>query len=379
MTSELETEIRAAAAAACFPEPEIDDQRLRREDEQDFLARSTRDFAIEMRHFLNANLRLLPSGVEQPMCRALHGVNFRPSFFELVVVRTVQVLGARELSYEAEAQTGSHPDLRATFDDGVLVVDATAPEFDAEIVRTHETHQPLIDIIEELIPVGWTFFVERLPRIGPNDSQREFKSALRAAFATLPASSGGIAPLSFPLVAEHPQGEIRLVLGARPADWERAHSGGPASAAWGDTDGRVERALRRKRSQLRGGDAPALIAIAGGMSETVEDFDIALFGRTWERHDESRRVVETGFDPSGIWGRLQGGESVLAGALVFCHWQWTLGDDAVLYVNPRFGGTLPRALDVLQRREFRDGSIASTAARSSGFFPILRGVAGLRP
>lgn len=378
MTSELETESRPAAAEGCFPEPATDDQRIRREDEQAFLARSTRDVAIEMRRFLNANLRLLPSEVGRALCRALHGVYFRPSFFELVVARTVQVLGARALSYEAEAQTGSHPDLRATFADGALIVDATVPEFDAEIAKTHAAHQPLIDIIEELIPAGWTFFVERVPRIGPTDSQREFKSALRAAFATLPASSEGIAPLSYPLVAAHPQGEIRLLLGARPAHWERAYSGGPASAAWGDTDSRVEKALRRKRSQLRGGDAPALIAIAGGMGERIEDFDIALFGRTWERQDRGR-VVETGFRPSGIWGKLQGGESVLAGVLVFCHWQWTLGDDPVLYVNPRFGGSLPRALEVLHRREFREGSIASTAAKAAGLFPLLRGAAGLAP
>ncbi len=379
MTPELETESRPAAAAGCFPEPEIDDRTIRRGEEMvAFLGRSTLDHAVELRRFTNANLRLLAPDVAHAMCKALHGEYFRPSLFELVVARTLQIAGARELSYEAEAKTGSRPDLRATYHDGALIVDATVPEFDAEIVKTHQAHQPLIDVIEDLIPAGWTFFVERLPRIGPNDSQREFKSALRAEFARLPASSEGIAPLSYALVAEHAQGEIRLLLGARPADWERAYGGGPASAAFGNTDARVERALRRKRSQLRGGDAPAIVAIAGGMGESIEDFDTALFGRTWARQDEHRRVVETGFYPSGIWGKLQGGVSVLAGVLVFCHWQWTVGDDPVLYVNPRYRGTLPRAIEVLHRREVREGAIAATAARSTGFFPLLRGAAGLR-
>lgn len=379
MTSELETESRPAAAAGCFfPEPEIDDQSIRRgEDMLAFLGRSTLHHAVELRRFTNANLRLLPPDVSHALCKALHGEYFRPSLFELVVARTLQVVGARELSYEAEAQTGSRPDLRATFEDGTLIVDATVPEFDAEIVKTHEAQQPLIDVIEDLIPAGWTFFVERLPRIGPSDSQREFKTALRAEFAKLPGSSETIAPMSYAIAAEHPQGEIRLLLGARPAEWERAYVGGPASAAWGDTDSRVEKALRRKRSQLRGGDAPALVAIAGGMGESIEDFDIALFGRTVDRLDEHGRHVETRFDPSGIWGKLRGGESVLAGILVFCQWQWTVGDDPVLYVNPRYGGSLPHALEVLQRREFREGSTAWTAARSSGFFSILRGAAGL--
>jgi hypothetical protein len=69
---------------------------------------------------------------------------------------------------------------------------------------------------------------------------------------------------------------------------------------------------------------------------------------------------------------------VLAAVLVFCHWQWTLGDDPVLYVNPRYGGSLPRALEVLHRRELREGALAATAARSSGFFPLFRGAAVLR-
>jgi hypothetical protein len=298
MTPELETESRPAAATLCFPEPETDDQSVRRgEDMLAFLGRSTLDHAVELRLFANTNLRLLPPDVARALCKALHGEYFRPSLFELVVARTLQVIGARELIYEAEAQTGRHPDLRATFDDGALIVDATVPEFDADIVKANAAHQPLIQIIEDLIPAGWTFFVEHLPRIGPNDPQREFKAALRAEFAKLPASSEGIAPLSYALVAQHPQGEIRLLLGARPADWQHAYAGGPASAAWGDTDARVGKALRRKRSQLRGGDAPAVVAIAGGMGESIEDIDIALFGRTFERQDEQRRVIETGFDP----------------------------------------------------------------------------------
>ncbi len=380
MTSELETKPRPAATVECFPEPETDDQTIGSgEDMKTFLARSTMDHAVELRRFINGNLRVLPDHVGHALCAALHGENFRPSLFELVVARMLQVVGTSELNYEAATASGRQPDLRATFDDGRIIIDATVPEFDAEILKAHETNQRLIDIIEALIPAGWTFFVERLPSIGPSDSQREFKNALVAMFAKLPTSSEGYAPLSYESVGEHPQGEIRLLLGERAAHWQRAYGGGPASTAFGDTDARVGKALRRKRSQLRGADMPALIAIAGGMGESLEDIDIALFGRTWERHDETRTPVEFGFDPSGVWGKLRGGESVLAGVLVFCHWQWTIGDDPVLYVNPRFEGSLPRALEVFHRRELRAGAIAATPARSTGFFPILRGAAGLRP
>jgi len=381
-----ETESRSAAEAGCFPEPTIADESIRRgEDEQAFLARSTGAFAVEMRRFVNGNLRLLPLDVAVPLCKALHGEKFRPSYFELVVARTLQVIGARELAYELEAQTGSHPDLRATYDDGVLVVDATVPDFDAEIVKDQQGYEPLIDVIENLTPAGWTFFVDSLPCIGPNDSRKGFKDAIKAEFAKIAElqppdeTISSLSPLALEIRAEHPQGEIQLRLGGRPADRERAYGGGPTSLTYGDTDARVEKALRRKRAQLRGGDAPAIVAIAGGMGESIEDFDIALFGRTFERLDEHRRVVETGLSPAGIWGKLQGGESVLAGVLVFCRWRWTLGDDTVLYVNPRYRGSLPRALEVVQRRELRRGSIASTTARASGIFPLLRAAAGLAP
>lgn len=49
------------------------------------------------------------------------------------------------------------------------------------------------------------------------------------------------------------------------------------------------------------------------------------------------RVVKTGFNPSGVWGRLRGDETVVAGILVFCRWQWTVGDDPVLYANRATG------------------------------------------
>jgi len=329
-----------------------------------FLARSSMPHALELRGFINANLGQLPTEAAAQMCRALHGPTFRPALFELVVARTLQLLEAGSLTYQRESVTGRRPDLEATFDDGRVVVDATVPDFDASIVEDQATSAPLIDIVETEIPAGWTFFVELLPRIGPNESRREFKTALRAAFAKLPASSDGIAPLSYLVVAEHPQGEIRLRLGARPRDTERAYGGGPASVAYGNTDARVEKALRRKRSQLRGGDAPALVAIAGGMGEGIEDFDMALFGSTWERQDGQGRVVETGFHPTGIWGKLRGGDSVLAGVLAYCHWQWSIGTDPVLYLNPRFEGRLPLALRALHVRWLLNHGIESTPATS---------------
>jgi len=138
MTSELETKPRPAATVECFPEPETDDQTIGSgEDMKTFLARSTMDHAVELRRFINGNLRVLPDHVGHALCAALHGENFRPSLFELVVARMLQVVGTSELNYEAATASGRQPDLRATFDDGRIIIDATVPEFDAEILKAH--------------------------------------------------------------------------------------------------------------------------------------------------------------------------------------------------------------------------------------------------
>lgn len=170
--------------------------------------------------------------------------------------------------------------------------------------------------------------------------------------------------------AEHPQGRIELVL-VGGWDDDRAWLMGPTSGGWGEADARVRKALSRKRSQLRGVGLPVLVAMAGGLSENLDDFDIALFGRTVGRVTD-RGEVSAGFDPSGEWGRSDVDTPIVAGVLAFCHLQYTLGDDPVLYLHPRFTGTLPRALDVLERRSLDASGVRVRPARFRRLFEQLR-------
>lgn len=70
-----------------------DDTYLRRgEPITDWLKRATVPRAKECRRFLNENLSSLPRGHQRVLYRALHD-RWHSAFFELIVARTLQVLG----------------------------------------------------------------------------------------------------------------------------------------------------------------------------------------------------------------------------------------------------------------------------------------------
>ena len=121
----------------CFPEPEREDLERGRPGEffDSWLRRSTMPFALELRAFLNGNLTLLPSEMAIALCKSMSATKFRSTCFELIVARTLSIIGSRELHYERKTTTGRRPDLTASFRDGALAVDATTPEFDREIVE----------------------------------------------------------------------------------------------------------------------------------------------------------------------------------------------------------------------------------------------------
>lgn len=329
-------------------------------------------FANELRMFLNANLALLPPEIAASLCRSMRGFQFRPTVFELVVARMLAILGARELHYERGAGPGGRPDLAAVFVDGEIVVDATAPEFDAEIAEDQRQYEPLIEMMRSVVHEPWGFWIENLPRVGANESKGDFKRAIQSQVAVLTDVAEDTIVLRTPY---HDEEEIRIRWMRRDGGWgQDKHLAGPTSGAYGDTERVVAATLHRKRSQLRDqpvGAAP-IVAIAGGIGDAREDFDIAFFGRT-----AGATVI-----PSGEWGRpkLETEQSVIAAALIFRRWEWTIGYDPILYVNPRFdGAALPHALMTFERREFRDGQIVGYPPSSAGLFSLLRAAAGLDP
>jgi hypothetical protein len=93
------------------------------------------------------------------------------------------------------------------------------------------------------------------------------------------------------------------------------------------------------------------LALSGGL----DDFDRALFGRTYERLGYFRETVEIGFDGDGLFAKKRPERPTYAGVLAFTNVGWRGVPDPVLYLHTRFDGNLPQALDRLEQRTYTEG------------------------
>src|SRR5690349_20410370 len=144
-----------------------------REHSLDWLARSTLPRAREARRFLNQDLQMIPTDAQMPLFRALWN-RWDSAFFELIVIRTLQELGA-EVQIEVANAEGKRPDILARFSDTAITVEAKAPNYHADAAEELKAKIPMLDFIEANMPDGWYVGVSELPRLGANDSLREFK------------------------------------------------------------------------------------------------------------------------------------------------------------------------------------------------------------
>jgi hypothetical protein len=88
-----------------------------------------------------------------------------------------------------------------------------------------------------------------------------------------------------------------------------------------------------------------LLAIqASGVSCEWEDFDRALFGRGYDRYDQRRRFVGSGFVPDGMFTENRETTPTFAGVLAFLTVDFHACTAPVLYRHPRFSGRLPEAM-----------------------------------
>ncbi len=333
-----------------FSEPKYADEvpSDRGESTLDWLGRCTNWKAKECRRFLNESLNELPSeSVTSFFQNAGH--RWRSCFFELVVARTLQKLGAT-ISVELPNQEGRRPDFKAEFSDDSIIVEAISPVFNATVGEETKRQKPLLEIVEAMVPAGWKCGVWELPNIGLQDSKREFKAALGSAFSDLPDGDG-----PFDICAEVSNGEIRLLLvrGERKSKLSIIE---PIQAVFNNSEERIKYALTTKKRQVRASKEPVLLAIdAPDLFCDFEDFDYALFGRTFEQVDHHGRTLETGFDPDGIFAIPRKEEPTYAGVLAFIGVGFLKCPNPVLYKHPRFSGTLPNSLNVLETRSYNAG------------------------
>jgi hypothetical protein len=355
--------------STCFPDPEADDptDAVEGESRGSWLGRSTSLWATQFRAFYNRNLAALPLPIAERLCSELHVDRSKAKHFELVVGRFLQVLGATELEYEIEGSEGSRVDWRAHFDDGAISVEATQPLVNAVVGETTRARRAAEAMAIREAPPGWLVWVRHVPAIGPNESLQPLRRLLRDSYRSVPpATPGGMFTIEARLEGERLQ--ITLI-GSReptaPARW----GGGGAVAFRDDTSEVVANAIEGKRRQARGAAKPVLVALCTdgwGISE-VEQFDSALLGRMgWSESGAFR------FDPVGAFRPVPTGkEPTFAGALIFANLAMVGGPDPILYLHPRFRGTLPAAITGLRQRYAKNDAIQEVDGIRAGLLATL--------
>lgn len=154
------------------------------------------------------------------------------------------------------------------------------------------------------------------------------------------------------LVAEFPQGTLHLHLSPTGKEHKRLGLEAPISLV-DDTEQRIRHIVAKARKQVRASASPVLLAIhASGFCSDLEDFDHALYGRSFEQLDRGHRVVATGFRADGEFSNKRNKPPTYAGVLAFLEMNFHCCSSPILYLHPRFQGVLPKSLMNLGQRRF---------------------------
>lgn len=339
-----------------FPEPPAVDDTFGRRGESliSWIGRATVPRARETRRFFNENLAFLPEDFQRYLHHTLNQEQqFQSTLFELVVARTLQILGAT-IEAEPESAAGTRIDFEARFPDGALSVEAIAPVFMGHLGDTMRDRNPLLDIIQDLVPEGWTAWVSEVPGIGPADSKRDFKTAVETMLRDIPPPTDDAGMRTYS--REIDAGTITIEL--YPKRTEGSSIGVEPSLTWLGSDGveRIRHAVKVKRRQARNAELPTLLAIGvpAGIARTdLEDFDRALYGERIVIMGMNRQIVAEEFRTTGIFAQDRQKPSTYAGVLAFPLVAVNRVDDPVLYHHPRFDGTLPGSLLTLEQHSLR--------------------------
>ena len=353
-----------ASPKTWLPEPLTKDDSPARDNETwfDWLSRCTSLKGRESRRFLNHNINALPSDWQPRLFEHMRTREWHSVFFEMVVGRTLQVLGA-SIAVEVQVKdTNKQPDFIATFADATVTVEATVPELNRFAGKQMSANEDLVRIIESLTPDDWSVEVWRLPPLGPNESKREFKTMIRQIFAGVPPASSFNDPSRRIEVDPFLNGELSLTL--RPGRrGKRAASVRGVAAGPDDAEQRIAAAVTNKKRQVRKANTPVILAISTSPFGDLEDYDQALYGLTFEEVDSSGKQIQTGFKPTGLFGQVRSQPPSIAGVLAYRNVGFLKVVDPVLYLHPRFTGTLPAPLLQLEVRSLNANGVVVEPAK----------------
>ena len=336
-----------------FPRPERPDPTIARTGEGtvSWLGRSTLSLADDCRSFLNRNLSVLPEDCRDGIFKHLrHEQHFRDGFFELVVARTLQELGA-DIECEPENPVDrSRVDYVATFPDGTVFVEAVSPLLDKELGAVLTREAPLTQLIRDSVPPGWAADVRELPNVGPDESKRHIKAFLRRGMNIPPPSTDDD---EVEIRESFEQGDLRLILFPQSRHGLSENTKlaiGNAITYFPNDHDPLRGAVQRKYRQLSNLDGTCLVAL--NMFSTTanrDDLDRVLFGTSETQFDRYRNEVRRYRKHDGLFtGGV--GEPTISGVLAFPEVGFLRCADPILWVHPRFEGAFPRALNDLESR-----------------------------
>jgi len=257
------------------------------------------------------------------------------------------------------------------FPDHEVGVEATSPLFDREMGGPAQNYAPLIGVVEELVPSGWAVAIGSLPGLGPSDSKKLFKSAVKQMLNVPPPLPG---EGEREVRREVPEGEIQLTLFSKAAHGlsEETRIVWEAPMTTIDDSKRVIRdAVEGKRRQSRNVPVPVLVAVdAKGIVARLEDFDMALFGHSVAHMDQYGNQYARSFRADGLFAKGEG-EPTISGVLAFTEVGFLRCSEPVLYLHPRFEGHLPDALLQLERRTLSADGVSVRQQQSRGFLEVF--------
>jgi hypothetical protein len=346
-----------------FPEPTTADESWLEWDETmtEWLTRSSQPQARAMRNFLNKSLACFTRAHAESLAKKLHQ-NWHSYFFELVVGRYLQILGA-ELVAEPLGWNGTRVDYQATFAGDIVVsVECVSKRFNQKAQRTIELQGHMGRMLDGVGPNNWAIEIRRLPEATSPDEFQPYAAKAEEFYSTLPEPTHD--DQHFHFAFDGPRG--RMELQAIPFHkGTKANHFGPAVAFFDDSIVRLKNALidAHKRKQARGALPPVLLAVDSPFNgPDAEDFDQALFGQTVDYRGRDRRSVGTSFNPTGLL--VTDKDIPFAGVLAFLNVSTVGAAEPVLYLNPYQRWQLPTEISSHETRVWTSAIEKTPAARA---------------
>jgi hypothetical protein len=348
-----------------LPEPDPPDLTRPRWGERplDWYARSSLPESREVRKFLNRTLNHFPAKDARGYIGKLRQ-DWRSFYFELIVGRYLQVLGA-DIVPNAKGNNGTDVDFRATWPDGVIAsIECVSKKYNQEAQAEIDRNADMATMLDEVGPHAWAISFRKLPKA---TSVAEFQPYLDKAaefYATLPTAVDDGDHIPFEWTGEH--GLMRLKAIPFPRGTKPNHMG--AVTTWMDNSIlRLKDALidSHKRKQARGAYPPVLLAIDCPFNgPDAEDFDRALFGSSVDHRGFGlHESVGVSFNPEGML--VTDKDIPFAGVIAFLGMRWTEAADPVLYLNPYRRWKLPEALAAHETRVWTSRIDVTPAKRAS--------------